>query len=313
MKAIVKYGQAAGEVALREIPEPVCGKKEVKIEVKACAICATDLHILEGSYPWDVGKVLGHEFSGIIREVGAEVTGFKPGDRVASCMEGGFGKYCVKSFDDWIFPIPDSISFEEAALLEPLCSAANSIVNKSKILPGDVVLIEGPGAIGLFAMQIAKLSGAITILTGITKDGGRMQLAKELGCDYTLDVQRENLQELVMNLTQGRGVDTVIECTGSQAGLDTGLALLKTAGQLTQVGVFGKHPQIDLGRVVYHSQKIIGSIAFDRETWRRCIDLLDRKQVHVQEIISHTFPLEEWEKGFEVTKNQEGLRVLLIP
>ena len=217
MKAIVKYGQAAGEVALREIPEPVCGKKEVKIEVKACAICATDLHILEGSYPWDVGKVLGHEFSGIIREVGAEVTGFKPGDRVASCMEGGFGKYCVKAFDDWIFPIPDSISFEEAALLEPLCSAANSIVNKSKILPGDVVLIEGPGAIGLFAMQIAKLSGAITVLTGITKDGGRMQLAKELGCDYTLDVKRENLQELVMNLTQGRGVDTVIECTGCKA------------------------------------------------------------------------------------------------
>ena len=131
MKAIVKYGQAAGEVALREIPEPICGKKEVKIEVKACAVCATDLHILEGSYPWDVGKVLGHEFSGIIREVGAEVTGFKPGDRVASCMEGGFGKYCVKAFDDWIFPIPDSISFEEAALLEPLCSAANSVVNKA--------------------------------------------------------------------------------------------------------------------------------------------------------------------------------------
>ncbi len=313
MKAIVKYGEGAGEVSLREVPEPVCQKNQVKIEVKACAICATDLHILEGSYPWDVGKVLGHEFSGVIREVGEEVTGFKVGDRVASCMEGGFGKYTVKDFDDWVFPIPGHISFEEAALLEPLCSAANSVVNRSFVLPGDVVLIEGPGAIGLFAMQAARLLGARTILTGIAKDEARLKLAKELGCDYTLDVQREDIRRLVMDITGGRGVDTVIECTGSQAGLDTGLMLLKTGGQLTQVGVFGKHPQVDLGRVVYHSQKIVGSIAFDRETWRRCIDLLDRKQVRVKEVISHTFLLEEWEKGFAVTKNQEGLRVLLIP
>ena len=313
MKAIVKLSENVGDINLIEIPEPICGDDEVKIRVKACGICATDLHIVEGSYPWKVGVPLGHEFSGKIVEVGKNVTKFKKGDRVASCMEGGFAKYAVKKEDDWVFAIPDNISYEEAALLEPLSAAANSVINKSNILPQDIVLIEGAGTIGLFVLEFVKLQGGIAIVSGTSKDKDRLKLAEELGADYTIDIQKESLKELVEKVTDKKGVDTVIECSGSQNALDSGIALLKTAGQLTQVGIFSKAPIIDLVRVVYHSQKIVGSIAFDKETWYRCIKLLGAEKVNTKKLVSHEIPLDEWKRAFEITHRQEGFRVLLIP
>ena len=118
---------------------------------------------------------------------------------------------------------------------------------------------------------------------------------------------------MVEKVTDKKGVDTVIECSGSQNALDSGIALLKTAGQLTQVGIFSKPPSIDLVRVVYHNQKIVGSIAFDKETWYRCIKLLSSEKVNTKKLVSHQFPLDEWKRAFEVTHRQEGFRVLLIP
>lgn len=313
MKAIVKYGELPGQVDYREIEEPVCGYRDVKIEIKACAICVTDLHIMEGAYPWKVNTPLGHEFCGIVVETGKGVTKFKTGDRVVACMDGGFSRYVVKDEEDWVFHLPDEISFKEGALLEPLAAAANSVFNKSHILPGDHVLIEGPGVIGLLTLQAAKLQGAFAMVSGTDSDTERLLMAKKLGADKILNVQREDILAACREFTQGRGMDTVLECSGSQAALDTGLKVLTYNGQLTQVGIFGRRASADLGSMVYQNQRIVGSIAYDRETWLRVIALVQKGRVNVKSLISHTFPLSEWEKGFAMARNKEGYRIVLIP
>ncbi len=313
MKAIVKYGELPGQVDYREIEEPVCGYRDVKIEIKACAICVTDLHIIEGAYPWKVNTPLGHEFCGIVVETGKGVTKFKTGDRVVACMDGGFSRYVVKDEEDWVFHLPDEISFKEGALLEPLAAAANSVFNKSHILPGDHVLIEGPGVIGLLTLQAAKLQGAFAMVSGTDSDTERLLMAKKLGADKILNVQREDILAACREFTQGRGMDTVLECSGSQAALDTGLKVLTYNGQLTQVGIFGRRASADLGSMVYQNQRIVGSIAYDRETWLRVIALVQKGKVNIKSLISHTFPLEEWEKGFAMARNKDGYRIVLIP
>ena len=311
MDAIVK--QPSGEVDLIQVSEPACLEDEVKIEVKACGVCSTDLHIVAGSYPWEKGVTLGHEYSGQVVEIGPKVTKFQVGDKVAACMDGGFARYAVKREDGWLFKLPEQIEFEEAALLEPLAAAANSVFNRSSIKPGDIVLIEGPGTMGIFVLQCVKLMGATVIMSGTSRDEHRLKLAKSLGADYVVDVQKEDLQAVIADITSEVGVDLVFECTGAQVALSAGLMALKTTGQLTQVGIFGKEALIDLGRLVYHSQKIVGSIAYDKETWERCIKLLAQKKVDTKKLISNKMPLKDWKQAFEITREQSGMRVLLIP
>lgn len=313
MKAIVKYGEAPGQVDYREIPEPQCGYRDVKIAVKACAICVTDLHIMAGTYPWQVGTPLGHEFCGIITEVGVGVRRFRVGDRVTACMNGGFAPFVIKDEDDWVFHLPDELSFHEGALLEPAAAAVNSVVNRSHILPGDPVLIEGPGVIGLLALQAARLQGAHVIISGTNKDEQRLCMAKKLGAERTVNVQQEDLYQACNDFSNGAGMSTVLECSGSQEALDAGLRTLCYDGQLTQVGIFAKQATVDLSELVYNNRKIIGSIAYDRATWIRVIELVRTHQLDVKALVSHVLPITEWEKGFELARRCIGFRVILIP
>ena len=313
MKAIVKFDTGANKVGYLDIPEPVCGPHSVKIAIKAAAICITDLHIIDDEYPWPVGLPLGHEFCGIVVEAGSDVTRFKVGDRVVACMDGGFAKYVVKDEDDWVFHLPDSISFEEGALLEPLAAAVNSVQNSSSIHPGDTVLIEGPGVMGLFACQAAKLSGASVIVSGTANGAQRLALAEKLGADRTVNNASEDLDAAVHQMTGGKGVDTVIECSGTQAALDAGIRALRTGGQLTQVGIFGSRATVDLGHLVYHSKKIVGSIAYDRDTWLRTIRLAAEQKICLRCFVTDTLPLDDWKTGFELARKKQSLRIILIP
>ena len=313
MLAVVKYGPNPGNVDLLDIDEPTCGSFDVKIEIKASSICATDLHIVSGSYPWKTGVPLGHEFCGIVVEKGNSVEKFSVGDRVVACMDGGFAKYVVKNENDWVFPLPDEISYEEGALLEPFCAAANSVINRSHFLPNDVVLIEGPGVLGLSVLQTAKLCGAIAVITGTASSKDRLELAKKMGADYAVDVANEDLDGVVSTITRGIGVDVVYECAGNQASLDTGIRLLKTGGTLVQVGIFEKKPTLDLTHLVYHSKTVVGSIGYDRETWVRCIQLAKEGKICLNQLATHKLPLSDWKKGFDITRRKEGLRVILVP
>lgn len=313
MKALVKYADSAGAIGLRDIPEPVCGRKDVKIEIKSAAVCATDIHIEANEYPWAVGVPLGHEFCGVVVEAGPEVSRFQVGERVVSCMDGGFAKYVVKAEDDWVFHLPDEISFDEGALLEPFTAAANSVLNRSNVKAMDKVLIEGPGIIGLSVLQVCKLVGADVMISGTAADAGRLALAKRFGADRIINIEQESLNQAVEVFTKGKGLDIVFECSGNQHALNSGLSALKYDGILVQLGIFGEKAIIDLGDLVYNNKRIIGSIAYDKETWLRTIEMVRSGKAVLSEYISKKLPLDAWETAFELTKSQKALRVIMTP
>ena len=311
MRALIKYGEMPGETGLRDIPEPSCGPFELKIEVSCCAVCATDLHIRQGAYPWETGVPLGHEFCGTVIECGAGVKRFHEGDRVAACMNGGFAKYVVKSQDDFVFLLPPEISDEEGALLEPLCAAANSVWNRALLQPGDEVLVAGPGLIGLFVLQIAHLYHAHVMVSGTSE--ARLKAASELGAERTVHIGSEDLVQASLRFSEGRGMDVVFECSGSAAAFESGLDCLRYQGQLVELGIMRNTFPVDMKKIVYHNLSLSGSIAYDRETWERVIRLVKRKKIEIRRFISGFYSLEEWEEAFCRSERHEGYRFLIRP
>lgn len=313
MKALMKLTNHSGDLGLLDIEEPVCGDSEVKVDVKACSVCGTDIHIMHGLYPWGESVVLGHEYSGIVVEVGSKVKKFKVGDRITGSGSGGYAKYLTVNENDFVFSLPENISFEEGAFFEPLSACTHAVLDHSGIMPTDIVLVSGPGSIGLCAMQIAKVSGAVVIVAGTSVDKNRLALAKQLGADYVVNVQETNLEKYVMDLTGGRYLDDVLECSGSQSALTSGLKLLKREGTFTQIGLFTKPVELDLDSIVYRQIKFENSIGFVKSSWVRSIELVRTGKVNVKSLISHKLPLADWRRGFEVCENKEGLKVVIIP
>jgi L-iditol 2-dehydrogenase len=343
MKGLVKYEKGPGNMEVRTLEDPIAKPGYVKIEVKAAGICGSDIHILHSdiAIPVNPPVVTGHEFSGVVTEIGEGVTTCKVGDRVTSetayaycgkchnCKVGrynlcdnrltlGYGfngelaKYTVGP-EDRIHNLADSISFETAALLEPMACVAHALIDLSTIVAGDTVMISGPGAIGLIALQIAKAHGAVVVVSGTGVDTDRLEFAKQLGADYTIDVVAENLQEFVGKITKGKGVDIVYECSGSDRATASGLEAVKKGGQFVQVGLHGKPITLNFERICYKEIKVAGTLGSVWTSWDKAIQLVEQGKVLLEPLVSHKFPLEEWERAFEVFEKKEGLKVIIQP
>ncbi len=343
MKALVKYAKGNGNMEIRDIDTPVPGPGMVKIEVKAAGICGSDLHIFHDDIdiPVKPPVVTGHEFSGVIAEVGEGVTQWKPGDRVTSetafsycgkcvycitgfynlCNErrtlgywynGAFAKYTVVP-QERVHALPDSIDFISGALLEPLACITHAVLELTVITAGDFVLVGGPGAIGLATMQVAKSQGATVIVSGTNVDKDRLAMAKELGADYTINVQEEDLQKFIGSLTKGRGVDVVLECSGVARAADDAIKVIKKQGQFTQIGLFGKPIAIDFEKICYKELKVTGSLGSRWTSWEKAIQLVEMGKVRTKPLVSHQFPITEWETAFKMFETKEGLKLVLTP
>jgi len=343
MKALVKYKKGPGNMEVREVAEPHPGTRQVKIEVKATGICGSDLHIYHDDILIAVNPpvITGHEFSGEVAEPGEGVVGWKIGDRVVSelgfevcgncynCL-AGFPNLCDrrKSIGYWyngaftkyvIVPaegmhrLPDNVSFEEGALTEPLACVVHGVLELTQIAVGDTVLISGPGAIGLMTLQVAKAQGAVTIISGVSKDKDRQSVAKKMGADHLVDVEQENLLEKVFEVTDGRGVDIVFDCSGSEEAINMGLSAIRKRGQYTQLGLFGKPISIDFEKVVFKELKVTGSFGQRRWAWDRALVLMAQKKVRLSPLVSDVLPLSEWETAFALFEQKKGLKILLTP
>jgi L-iditol 2-dehydrogenase len=341
MKALVKTAKGVGHIEYTDFPEPEPGPGQVKIRVKACGICGTDLHIQHDSFPNFPPVVMGHEFSGVIESLGPGAKGVAVGQRVVSevlydtCREcracktgydnlcltrrglgwaanGAFATFTVVDADR-VHPIPDTLSFEEAALAEPLACCVCAVCELTQVTAGDVVLVSGPGPMGLLTVQCALAEGGYVVVTGIASDALRLQLALDLGAHEVLNVQTEDVVGRLRELTGGLGADVVFECSGAAAAARTGLQAARKGGKYSQVGLFGRPVELELDQVVLKELRLYGTFSSNWRGWDRGLRLAAQRRVRLRPIVSHIFPLPEWEKAFELASSGQGLKILLVP
>src|SRR3954447_10914991 len=226
MKAVVKYAPGEGNVDVLEVAEPPCGDNQVKLEIGYCGVCGTDIHVWHDTFRNYPPVILGHEFSGVVVELGKNVSGVKIGDRAAglgaTAVTCGKCEYCRSGYfifcanrrgmghgvngaltqyvllrPDQVYRMPDGFSLEEAALSEPFAAAVQAVTEITEVRLGDVALISGPGPIGLLCLKLLVAEGIKTIVAGAGGDEGRLDAAKNIGAFATVNVSNENLAEFV--------------------------------------------------------------------------------------------------------------------
>lgn len=341
MKAVVKTQAGYDQMALKDVEEPTVSGNLVKIETAYTGICGTDIHTFTGEYRNSRTPVtLGHEFSGKVVEVGPEVKALKVGDRVVSettfetcgecryCKEEdynlcsnrkGIGTQQDGSFADYlvapetsIHVLPDTVSFQAAALSEPLACCTHAALEKTSIEADDTVLIVGPGPIGLLLSQVVKSRGATVILSGVTKDAPRLELAKELGVDYTIDSMTDDLEAFVLEKTDGYGADKVFDCSGVVPAVNQALPLVAKKGTFVQVGIFAdKYTKIDTESIIQREINYVGTRSQKPSSWPLAIELLENGAVQADKMITKINSLDEWRDAFEAVMGGGEIKVLV--
>ena len=339
MLALVKTALGHGNLNIIEREEPIVGKDQVKILVKYAGICGSDLHTYEGKYKVNVPVTLGHEFAGEVVEIGENVTEVKVGDRVTSettfyiCGEckyckshdynlcssrkglgtqqdGGFTKYVVARKES-IHILPENVDYLSASITEAMACAHHAVA-KSNIKKGDVVVVLGPGPIGLLVAQIAKTFEATVIITGLEKDKSRLEKGKELGIDFAIDIQHDDVKQTVNQLTKGYGADIVFECTGAPPSVNFGLDLLTKKGQYVQVGIFPTAEILtDFEKIIQRELTITGCRSQKPSDWEPSLQLMNENKVNAKALISHQFSNTEWDRAYTTIKNGEAIKVVL--
>jgi threonine 3-dehydrogenase len=346
LKAVRKIEPRPG-IVVQETEEPEIGPSQVLVEIKATAICGSDIHI----YNWDeqttrwktpLPMTVGHEFAGTVAEVGKEVKSLRPGDNVAGeshipcgicyycrtgnmhiCQdmlifglqtkEGSFAKYAAVP-EIIAYKLPSGISYEEGALLEAFGVAVHGI-ERTRIEPGDAVLVIGSGPIGIFAQQVAKASGA-SIVIAAGRRQFRLDLARRIGsADVFLSTEKEDVVKRTMELTNGRGADVVIELAGVPTTIRQGFQALKKTGRIALVGLPAKPVEIEAtSMIIYKEATVTGSTGRSMfGTWERMARLVASKRVNLTGVITDRLPLDKAEEGFQRVLKGESGKVLFIP
>lgn len=342
MKALVKLEPGPGNLELQEMPVPTPSARDVVIRVRAVGVCGTDVHILHGSYRTSTPIIIGHEFSGEIAEVGSEVTAWKAGDRVVventagacgTCKlcrtgnphicssklaygtdsHGAMAEYAM-FHQDALHRIPDSVTFEDAALTEPLVVVNHGLLERGTIPPSSTVVVLGAGTIGLMSVQVAKSIGAgHVILAGTSKDAGRLALGRELGADTIVNVEEDDLRQVVNRLTSNNGADVVIEASGSPKASAESIHLVARAGQVIVIGLTGAPVSIDWDLAVFKEIDIRFSKSSTYMSWVRALRMIASGDVKTAPLITHRFPLDQWREALRVVESGEAVKALVFP
>ena len=285
--------------------------------------------------------MLGHEFSGEIAAVGSEVSGVAVGDRVTCetaasvcgrcsyCLGGaynlcpnrlGYGALIDGAFTDYVVArpeiihhVPEHVSWEHAALTEPACVAYNALVEKTDVRAGDLVVIQGPGPIGIMALQVARIQGAGTLVVlGTSADQSRLEVAAELGANHVLNIDEGDPHALVKSLGDGFGADLVVDCTGHSAALQSGMEMVRPNGQITKIG-WGPQPLgFNLDPLIQKAVTLQGCFSHTFATWERVLTLLQTGQLNLNPVIGGFYPLTEWLDAFRAMESGDSVKSVLV-
>jgi len=343
MKALVL--EEYKRLTYKEMPEPQLGPDDVLVRVKASGICGSDVHGMDGSTGRRIPPlIMGHEAAGVIADVGSNVVQYKPGRRVTfdstvycgtcffcrrgdlnlcdrrrvlgvSCADyrqhGTFAEY-VAVPQHIIYPLPDKITFEQSAMVEP-CSVAFHAVTITPLSLNDTAVVVGAGIIGLLVVQTLKTSGAGQIIA-VDLEPERLALARQLGADEGLNPNEDDAVAAIKKMTDNRGADVAFDAVGLNASLKTALGSLRKGGVLTLIGNLKSEVELALQTVVTGEITLRGSCA-SRGDYPACLDMIARGAVKVDPLISATAPLGDGARWFQrLYEKERGLiKVILVP
>ncbi len=339
---------AAKDIRVEETPIPSPNDNQVKIAVKFTGICGSDLHeyndgpqLIPVDKPYSLNghqgtTTLGHEFAGVVEEVGKNVKNIKKGDRVTVepifrnpespfiatgeynlseplgfaglTSNGGFAKYTVVE-DYMVHKMPDSMTFEQGAIVEPAAVAAYGI-QQSGMKMGDTVFVAGAGPIGLLTVQVAIATGASQIFVSDLSES-RLKKAKEIGATHTYDARDKDIPQKIKEVT-GNGVDVFIDAAGVQASFDSGINSLRNGGTAVLVSLFMNKVEHDAFNQALRELTIKGIIGY-RNIFPEVIALINSGRLPVEKLITSVISLDEVvEKGFEaLTKDPSEVKILV--
>ena len=342
MLALCKERKGPGQINLLDLETPEPRPGEVQIAIQAAGICGTDIHIRHDTFPYVPPVILGHEFSGRISAVGAGVEGLSAGDRVMAettavvcgvcpycqagqtnnCpkrraygihVNGGFAQYiCVRQ--EAVHALPPSVDFVAGAMTEPLAVCVHALIERGRISAGQVVLILGPGPIGLLAAMVAAAQGATVIVAGISRDAARLELADRLGVAATVKVDEVDLQEVLQTWCAAQGgVDLTVEASGAPPSVATAFQCTRKGGTVVQLGLFEGPITVDYSQIAFRELAIIGSFAHTWTSFDKALDLMERKIIDIAPLVSGVITLEGWEDAFDRAERGDGVKILLTP
>jgi threonine 3-dehydrogenase len=342
MRALAKVRPEPGlEIIDARVPRP--GPGEVQLKIEAASICGTDGHF----HAWDrwaaenIGPlplILGHELGGRVAETGAGVSRVREGDLVgveshlfcghcAQCLSGAphlcrdlrvIGAHVNGGYAEYVV-LPEANAIESngldpavAALQEPMGNAVHAAFVEP--MGGRTVAVTGCGPIGLCAVGIAKAAGAAWVVATDTEPY-RLELARQMGADLTLDGRSEDTIQAVRDATGGDGVEVVLEMSGAAAALDQALQFVTRGGRISLLGIFGEPVAVDLSNLVIEKGVRVYGVFGRRiyDTWERTQELLRSGALDVAPILTHRFDLGDWELGFDLLGSRHAGKVVLVP
>ena len=309
---------------------------DVLIKVRACGICGSDLHTYKlGLFPdlgmpIDSGRILGHEFSGDVVEIGGQVEGLKVGDRVTAISMGAEAEYLkIPAFaTPAIFHVPSEVSYEEAATNEPLATSLHA-VGMASPAEGETIVILGAGIIGLGVLQVIKAVSSTKVIVVDFSDK-RLAIAKQLGAEAVVNASGEDPYHKMLEITGSTqlmfleqpvsGVDTVFDCAGGTVeytgipALQQALLMVRENGKVVLVAAFEKPFEIDHNLIMRKGIRLFGSFGYSLEEFAQALELMRSGKVDRKRLISHEFPLDKAKEAYETQLNtEEAIKVLIKP
>lgn len=338
MKALSKLESKKG-IWKTDVDIPRIGPNDVLIKIRRSSICGTDIHI----YNWDawaastipVPMVVGHEYSGVIVEIGSEVQGFKVGDRVSgeghitcgycrNCRAGkrhlcrntlgvgvnrpgSFAEYlCLPAFN--VFKLPDDISDDLAAIFDPFGNAVHTALSFD--VTGEDVLITGAGPIGIMAAAIVRHIGARHVVVTDVNEY-RLALAARMGATRAVNVARESLQDVMAEIGMVEGFDVVLEMSGAKAAIDTMLQVINNGGKIAMLGIPPAAMPTDWNAIIFKGLTIKGIYGREMfETWYKMASLI-QSGLDISPVITHHFGIDDFQQGFDIMNSGQSGKVIL--
>jgi len=350
MKALVARGQS--DYHLEEVPVPVPSEDDILLKVEACGICAGDVKATHPVARFWGGDGMpgfceppftpGHEFIGEIVAIGSRAPGgFQVGDRLATeqivpceecryCREGkywlcnphnvygfknylngGMAEYVILPKNSLNYRIPRSLTTEQAALIEPYACALHG-VHKADVKVDDVVVLAGAGTLGLGMVGALRLRNPKKLIVLDMVDS-RLALAKQFGADLVVNPGRENAQQVVMDLTDGYGCDVYIEVTGHPSAVNQGLEMIKKGGTFVEFSVFGSPATVDWSIIGDTKELIIKGSQLSPYCYPVTIENIADGKAPTAGVVTHRFPLDQWQEAFRTAESKEAIKVIIVP